>query len=184
MTLRMPSYLFLAAAFGVANLGGCSETAQETQPIAQQGAESRGPEKAESSLEADEPLPSIEVETPPVAAAPPETPKPEGSIPAAIEVAFVSGAVVPADQVTKLETLADRLRQDAGLSVDIVGCADPSGPKEVNSRISKARAQSVATQLRSLGVREEQISSVVGKGEDCEVQARAAHVIPRRSGAS
>jgi outer membrane protein OmpA-like peptidoglycan-associated protein len=184
MTFRTPSYILLAGAFYAATLAGCSETSQEAPPIARQGAESQGPEKSESSLAADELPPSIGAETPPVAAAPPETPKPERSIPEAIEVAFVSGAVVPADQVAKLETLARRLRQDASLSVDIVGCADPSGPKDMNLRISEARARAVASQLRSLGVSEEQISSVVGRGEDCEVQERAAHVAPRRSGAS
>jgi outer membrane protein OmpA-like peptidoglycan-associated protein len=184
MTFRMPSYLLLASAFCAATLAGCSEPSQETPPIALQGAETRDLEKSEPSLAAEESSPSIEVEPPPVAVAPPDPPKPERPIPEAIEIAFVSGAVVPADQMVKLETLASRLRQDVSLSVDIVGCADPSGSKEVNLRLSEARAQSVATQLRSLGVSEEQISSVVGKGENCEVQARAAHVTPRRGGAS
>jgi outer membrane protein OmpA-like peptidoglycan-associated protein len=180
----MPGYLLLASAFCAATLTGCSETSQDTPPIAGRGTETHDIGKSEPPLAVDESPPSIEVEPPPVAVAPPDPPKPERPTPEAIEVAFVSGAVVPADQMAKLETLAGRLRQDVSLSVDIVGCADPSGPKEANLRISEARAQSVATQLRSLGVSEEQISSVVGKGENCEVPARAAHVTPRRSGAS
>jgi outer membrane protein OmpA-like peptidoglycan-associated protein len=105
-------------------------------------------------------------------------PEPETIVVEAVKVTFVSGTEVPDDQMAKLKTFADLLSPDASLKIDIVGCSDPSGSAAVNLRVSKARAESVASQLRELGVSGEQIGQVVGRGEGCEVQERAVHITP------
>lgn len=57
-----------------------------------------------------------------------------------------------------------------------MGCSDPSGPAALNRRISTERAQSVAAALRKLGVPDDRIGKVVGRGEECIVKERAVHV--------
>jgi outer membrane protein OmpA-like peptidoglycan-associated protein len=104
--------------------------------------------------------------------------EPEVIVPEAVKITFVSGTKVPDDEMAKLKTFASRLSPNASRKIDIVGCSDPSGSEAVNLRVSKARAESVASQLRNLGVSGEQIGQVVGRGEGCEVQERAVHITP------
>jgi outer membrane protein OmpA-like peptidoglycan-associated protein len=104
--------------------------------------------------------------------------EPEVSVPAPVKVAFVSGTRVPDDARDALRELAARLEAEPRLAVDLVGCSDPSGSREVNLRISQARAEAVAAELEALGARTSQIREVVGRGEGCEVQERAVHVTP------
>jgi outer membrane protein OmpA-like peptidoglycan-associated protein len=104
--------------------------------------------------------------------------EPRTTVLQAITITFVSGTEVPNDQMVKLKTFAGLISPDASLRIEIVGCSDPSGSEAVNRKVSKARAESVASQLRSLGVSGEQIGHVVGRGEDCEVQERAVHITP------
>jgi outer membrane protein OmpA-like peptidoglycan-associated protein len=108
------------------------------------------------------------------AAAPPEPPPP-------VKIEFVSGTDVPADQQDELRELAERLKGDDRLVVDLIGCSDPSGPAGLNKRISDSRARSVAAWLREQGVAEGRIGEVVGRGEECEVQERAVNAVLRFS---
>lgn len=101
------------------------------------------------------------------------------SVPDPVEISFVSGTEVPASQMPKVEGIADALVEHRKLGVDLVGCSDPSGPAALNLRISTSRAESVAARLRELGVAEEQIGQVEGRGEDCRVQKRLVRVTPK-----
>lgn len=96
-------------------------------------------------------------------------------------IEFVRGIRVPADQEPQLERLAERLRDDPTLRVDLVGCSDPSGPEDLNLRISQSRAQSVADRLRGMGVADVQIDGVVGRGESCDVPERLVRIVPKRA---
>jgi outer membrane protein OmpA-like peptidoglycan-associated protein len=100
------------------------------------------------------------------------------SLPPPVKIEFVSGTGVPDDQQEELRELAALLKANEQLRVDIVGCSDPSGAEALNLRLSEARAQSVASRIRELGVAPEQIGDVVGKGETCQVQERAVNVVP------
>lgn len=99
-------------------------------------------------------------------------------IPPPVDVAFVRGTRVPQEALGELRELAQRLRANPRLRVDLIGCSDPSGPEAVNLRISQARAESVASELETLGVAESQLGEVVGRGESCEVAERVVHVLP------
>lgn len=100
------------------------------------------------------------------------------SVPEPVKIEFVSGTDVPADQQDELRALAELLKADDRLVVDLVGCSDPSGSESLNLRISGNRAESVARRLVELGVPESQLREVVGRGEDCEVQERAVNAMP------
>lgn len=104
--------------------------------------------------------------------------EPETIVLEAVKITFVSGTEVPDDQMVKLKAFADLLSANASLRIEIVGCSDPSGSEAVNLRVSKARAESVASRLRDLGASGAQIGHVVGRGEGCEVQERAVHITP------
>jgi outer membrane protein OmpA-like peptidoglycan-associated protein len=103
-------------------------------------------------------------------------------VPASIDVEFVKGTQVPDGEVERLEKLATPFRSNEKLQVSIVGCSDRKGDKDVNLRVSKARAESVAARLEKLGVQRSQIIDVVGKGEACKFPARVVHVIPSVKG--
>lgn len=99
--------------------------------------------------------------------------------PAPVRIEFVSGTDVPRAQQGKLERLAERLTSDRSLEVEVTGCSDRTGAAELNLRVSESRARSVAARLRELGVAEEQITDVVGRGEECPVKERAVNVVSR-----
>lgn len=101
---------------------------------------------------------------PPALALPPQT------------IHFVHGARVPDGERPKLEKVAAALAARDGLRVDVVGCSDPSGSAASKRRISTARAESVASALRELGVSDAQIGEVAGRGDDCQRKERAVHV--------
>jgi OOP family OmpA-OmpF porin len=100
------------------------------------------------------------------------------TVPDPVEIDFTSGTEVPADQAAKLEALAETLGKRDDIEVELIGCSDPSGPATVNLAISKDRAASVAAMLRELGVAEDQIGAVDGRGESCSPQTRTVHVTP------
>jgi outer membrane protein OmpA-like peptidoglycan-associated protein len=99
-----------------------------------------------------------------------------------VDIAFVAGTAIPEDQEPELEELAARLQSNELLTVQIIGCSDPSGPKAVNLRISQQRAESVAARLSALGVPSARIEDVAGRGEACEPPERVVHVIPSFAG--
>jgi len=102
----------------------------------------------------------------------------EAKLPPPVKIGFVSGTEVPADQQDALHQLAEQLKADRRLAVDLVGCSDPSGSAGLNQRISQARAESVARWLEQLGVQEDQLARVVGRGEQCEQQQRMVLATP------
>ena len=179
MTPRTAGYALLAGAFGLAALTACEEERGGTPDVERRAAESRNSETSEFRSTTDL-LRSIEEGTFAERVGTPEPPEPQATVPEAIKIAFVSGSKVPDDQLARLEALAGRLRADTSLRVEVLGCSDPSGSEAVNLRVSRARAESVATKLRGLGVSAQQIAEVVGRGEGCEVQERAVHVTPSR----
>lgn len=101
------------------------------------------------------------------------------TLPAPIEVEFVSGTAVPEDQLGEISELASALSGAEGVTLDVIGCSDPSGPEGLNLRISQRRAEAVATRLRELGVKQAAIAEVEGRGEGCDVPERVVHVEPR-----
>jgi len=105
-------------------------------------------------------------------------------LPAPVEIGFVSGTRPPAEELGALDPLAERLREDDRIRVDLIGCSDPPGSAELNRRISRQRAEAVSEALRARGVPAERVDEVVGRGEDCAVQKRMVRVIPERAAAS
>lgn len=117
---------------------------------------------------------------PPVAETPPEQ-RPESPLPEARAIVFVRGTRFPEDQMAKLVELVGEIEGNDGYRIGIEGCSDPSGPEDVNLRISQARADSVAETLEVLGLPEARIGEVVGRGEGCEVPERVVHVTVHRA---
>ena len=70
-----------------------------------------------------------------------------------LTVYFANGrATIPADYQTRLRDLAQRTRTNNGYSVQIEGHASGVGPYALNQRLSRARADAVATLLQQSGV--------------------------------
>ncbi len=65
---------------------------------------------------------------------------------------------VPMEYIPEIHRLVELMRNDSGLSILISGYTDPSGPAEVNNRLSMKRAQSVARLIRSLDIPENRIT--------------------------
>jgi outer membrane protein OmpA-like peptidoglycan-associated protein len=116
-------------------------------------------------------LPTIEEEAVAIAASPPlvptriedEEPLPSASrlasVPAPTIVQLEPLATVEFDvgsrrvsrrALRRLECVLPRLRD--ALEVTVVGHADPTGPMQLNERLSEERARAVATRLSALGV--------------------------------
>lgn len=98
--------------------------------------------------------------------------------PPPLEIEFVHGTRVPDAELQELRELADALARNEAVIVDIVGCSDPSGPAALNEKISQGRAESVAAALEDLGISRTRFREIVGRGESCEIQERAVHILP------
>lgn len=104
------------------------------------------------------------------------------ALPEPVEIAFVRGTRPPDEELSALDALVERLKDDDGLSVDLIGCSDPTGPAALNRRISHERAEAVAEALRQRGAPAASVDQIIGRGEACEVQERVVQVIPERAG--
>jgi outer membrane protein OmpA-like peptidoglycan-associated protein len=102
----------------------------------------------------------------------------EATVPPAITVVFDHGTAISDDEAIALHEFAARLEQNDRAKLVVVGCSDPSGPEDVNLRISLARAEAVAERLGDEGVRASRFQDVLGFGEDCRFKRRVVHVIP------
>jgi len=69
-------------------------------------------------------------------------------------------AAIQADQVERIETNADFMKQNSGATVRIEGNCDPRGTKEYNLALGERRAQSAKKYLVNLGVDESRLSTV------------------------
>lgn len=72
---------------------------------------------------------------------------------------FDSSAIA-GDQVQRIETNADFLKNDSGVSVRVEGNCDPRGTREYNLALGERRAQSAKSYLVNLGVPSEQLTTV------------------------
>jgi outer membrane protein OmpA-like peptidoglycan-associated protein len=121
-------------------------------------------------------------------AAPDPAPIPE---PAAVPVAqplaiiYFEKSLSRLDTASKarLNTLAAELRRHPDWKIRISGHADPTGPDDLNQRLSKHRARVVAARLERAGIDEERIETI-GRGaqDPCESaeSCRRAQVAMRR----
>lgn len=80
---------------------------------------------------------------------------------------FDSHTLLPAAYPT-LNTLAEVLRRNPEVSLDIVGHTDSVGSADYNLALSQRRAASVATYIRTLGIRTERLQAK-GRGESYPV---------------
>jgi peptidoglycan-associated lipoprotein len=69
-------------------------------------------------------------------------------------------ATVKGDQVERIETNADFIKQNPDVKVRIEGNCDPRGTKEYNLALGERRAQSAMKYLVNLGVDESRLSTV------------------------
>jgi len=72
---------------------------------------------------------------------------------------FDSSAIQP-DQVERIETNGDFMKQNSGVTVRIEGNCDPRGTKEYNLALGERRAQNAKKYLVNLGVDESRLSTV------------------------
>lgn len=77
----------------------------------------------------------------------------------------VDEATVPADQMNKVKAIADILKNDESINIEIVGYCDYSGSDDYNQRLSEKRAENVKKLLvNKYGIDEDRIT-VGGKGK-------------------
>lgn len=69
-------------------------------------------------------------------------------------------SAVRADQVERIETNADFIKQNTAVTVRIEGNCDPRGTKEYNLALGERRAQSAKKYLVNLGVDESRLTTV------------------------
>jgi len=69
-------------------------------------------------------------------------------------------AAVRRDQIERIETNGDFLKQNPEVKVRIEGNCDPRGTKEYNLALGERRAQSAMKYLVNLGVDESRLSTV------------------------
>ena len=69
-------------------------------------------------------------------------------------------STIQSDQVERIETNADFMKQNPGVKVRIEGNCDPRGTKEYNLALGERRAQSAMKYLVNLGVDESRLSTV------------------------
>jgi peptidoglycan-associated lipoprotein len=69
-------------------------------------------------------------------------------------------ATIRADQVERIETNGDFIKQNQDVSVRIEGNCDPRGTKEYNLALGERRAQSAKKYLMNLGIDESRLSTV------------------------
>lgn len=81
----------------------------------------------------------------------------------------------------RLEEVADHLTRHRGVTVELVGHTDVSGPASYNQRLGLKRARHVAAELKRRGVRAGQIRAVQSRGErDARARSRATRWQDRR----
>ena len=71
---------------------------------------------------------------------------------------------IPSEQRTILEQIRNELSTRPGAQIEVAGFTDSLGPEELNDRISKDRADSVAQELRDFGFAIEP-EDALGRGE-------------------
>jgi peptidoglycan-associated lipoprotein len=69
-------------------------------------------------------------------------------------------SMIRADQVERIETNADFLKQNADIQIRIEGNCDPRGTKEYNLALGERRAQSALKYLVNLGVDASRLNTV------------------------
>ena len=69
-------------------------------------------------------------------------------------------ASIRSDQVDRIETNAQFLKENQAISIRIEGNCDPRGTKEYNLALGERRAQSAKKYLVNLGVDESRMSTV------------------------
>ncbi len=69
-------------------------------------------------------------------------------------------STIQADQVERIETNADFMKQNSSATVRIEGNCDPRGTKEYNLALGERRAQSAKKYLVNLGVDESRLNTV------------------------
>ena len=74
----------------------------------------------------------------------------------------------------KLQTLAQKLKEDRGLSVTLVGHANDNGSRSFNLAVADARVESVSVALKKLGVKTQQIKKKIVGSEDLPRDCRSA----------
>ncbi len=108
----------------------------------------------------------------PVTAATP-APAPAGALPARLYFETGKTTLGGEDQKT-VAAVAQAMKQNAGLKVDLSGFADKSGNAEQNLELAKQRAMAVRDALKAAGVAEDRINLrkpeevIVGAGQDAE----------------
>ena len=71
---------------------------------------------------------------------------------------------IPADQRSVLEQIRNELSTRPGAQIEVAGFTDSLGPEDLNDKISKDRAESVAQELRDFGFSIEP-EDALGRGE-------------------
>jgi phosphate transport system substrate-binding protein len=115
---------------------------------------------AETRPIAAAPAPSAPVAGSPAQASRPAAPGPAGSDRQVFRVFFPAGSVKPgADAAAVIERAAAQARSE-GVRVVVAGHADSTGPAAANARVSRARADVVASMLRQAGAPADRMSVV------------------------
>jgi outer membrane protein OmpA-like peptidoglycan-associated protein len=75
-------------------------------------------------------------------------------------------ATISGSSTSTLETIYNLLIQAEDTKLNLEGHTDDTGSSETNYDLSQKRAQAVVTYLRSKGIPQSRVQSVIGKGED------------------
>lgn len=85
------------------------------------------------------------------------------------------GCALDASSSAVLSQIAQEMKANPALTVDISGFSDASGTETSNERVSLQRAQTVQSFLTRLGVAPDRITSVAGKGDTAPIADNNSH---------